>query len=94
MLIKLTTGVLTGAVAKNPERVRVLVSEKLSDNDVRISAHQLQISAIEFVLKPVLALLLATLARTAGKGLARPLVLTGRAVAEKYHLQKNGNLQL
>jgi hypothetical protein len=80
--------ILTGAIAKNSKGVRVLVSEKLSHNNVRISSNKLQISSIKFVLKPMLTLLLATLARDAGKSLARAFVFAGWAVAEKYHLKK------
>jgi hypothetical protein len=65
----------------------MLVSEKLSDDDVRISSDHLKIFSIEFVLKPVLALVLSTLA-DGGEVLPGTLVLARRAVPKKYHLKK------
>ncbi len=77
----------TCSVFKNSESVRMLVSEKLSDDDVRISSDHLKIFSIEFVLNPVLALVLAALA-DGGEVLPGSLVLAGRAVPKKYHLKK------
>jgi hypothetical protein len=65
----------------------MLVSEKLSYDDVRISSDHLKIFSIEFVLKPVLALVLATLT-DGGEVLPGTLVLARRAVPKQYHLKK------
>ena len=81
---------LTCSVFKNSESVRMLVSEKLSNDDVRISSDHLKIFSIEFVLKPVLALVLATLA-DGGEVLPGTLVLARRAVPKQYHLKKMRN---
>ena len=50
--VKMT--MLTFFVSKDAERIRVLMSEKLAHNNVRVLSYKLQVSMVKSLLQPML----------------------------------------
>ena len=88
-------------VSEDTERIRMLMSEKLSDDNLRVFSNKIQISMVKSLLEPML--------RPRGRGgrgfrmrssatlrhLERPLVFARGTMAENYHLkQKKGKKKL
>ena len=88
-------------VSEDTERIRMLMSEKLSDDNFRIFSNKIQISMVKSLLEPMLRP-----RRRGGRGfrvrssatlrhLERPLVFARGTMAENYHLkQKKGKKKL
>ena len=81
-------------VSEDTERIRMLMSEKLSDDNFRVFSNKIQISMVKSLLEPML--------RPRGRGgrgfrmrssatlrhLERPLVFARGTMAENYHLKQ------
>lgn len=81
-------------VSEDTERIRMLMSEKLSDDNLRVFSNKIQISMVKSLLEPML--------RPRGRGgrgfrmrssatlrhLERPLVFARGTMAENYHLKQ------